>query len=300
MSKDWEKLLVERLCNHAHRDGGWSYSPSGTVCAEATSLACMALTVRSTRTDVVEEGLALLAGMQHRDGSIPVVRNMEAPAWTTGLAILAWCSAAAEFSFDAQKESAVAWLLRTRSKTIDPNPSVYGHDTMLTGWSWVADTHAWVEPTAYAVLALRAAGKAAHPRAGEGARLILDRAIPTGGWNYGNPRVYRNTLRPFPGPTGVALAALTDQTADSRIETGITYLRNELERVRSPMSLGWGLIGLSAWGRRPPDAPAWLEESAIRSLRRPPNALFDSLLLLAAVEPCPIPAPPLEAATSHG
>lgn len=160
------------------------------------------------------------------------------------------------------------------------------------------NTHAWVEPTAYAILALRGAGKGEHPRVREGTQLILDRAIPGGGWNYGNPRVYRNTLRPFPGTTGIALAALAGQPSDSRIESGIAYLSHELRRVRSPMSLGWGLIGLTAWGRRPDEASVWLEECARHALRSAPNAMYDALLLLADLDPCPLTLRSLEVATN--
>ena len=83
-----------------------------------------------------------------------------------------------------------------------------GHDTAIVGWPWVADTHSWLEPTAVAILALRREGKVDHPRVREGLRLIRDRAIPTGGWNYGNNIAFGRDLRPQPAPTGIALLAL--------------------------------------------------------------------------------------------
>ena len=274
-------------------------------------------------------GLALLARLQRPDGSVSVALNIESPCWPTGLAVLAWsfsdsiadvrpnasrslapslkgdgaarrwgCLAAPRYR--PQTEKAVDWLLHSSGKPIAPNPTVYGHDTTLRGWSWVENSHSWVEPTAYAILALRAAENAEHRRVREGVQMIFDRAIPSGGWNYGNKRVFANTLRPFPGPTGIALTALAGQPSDPRIDAGIAYLTHELSRVRAPMSLGWGLIGLTAWNRRPDQASVWLSECAERALRSAPNAMYDALLLLADMDPSPIADRLPEVATTNG
>jgi hypothetical protein len=214
---------------------------------------------------------------------------------------LAWSASENAHTDYAQRiEDALKWLLGFRSTPIQPNPEVYGHNTTRIGWSWVENTHAWVEPTAYAVLALRAGGESLHPRVREGVQLILDRSIPGGGWNYGNPRVYANTLRPFPGPTGIALTALADEPSESRIAAGIAYLHQQLPRIRSPISLAWGLMGLTAWKERPHVASAWLEQCATRELRHSPHAMHDALLLLAAPEFCPRTLQAMKMATAKG
>jgi hypothetical protein len=159
----------------------------------------------------------------------------------------------------------VRWLLKTKGRRMSPRPDIFGHDRTLVGWSWVDGTHSWVEPTAYAVMALRAAGKADHARVREAVELLRDRALSDGGWNYGNTRVFANRLRPFPATTGIALAALAGEprrARGSRIEAAIAYLLNELPRIRSPLSLAWGLIGLAAWDGFPAEASGWLAESA--------------------------------------
>ena len=81
---------------------------------------------------------------------------------------------------------------------------------LLVGWPWVANTFGWVEPTAWALLALALAGKSDHPRAVEGRRLLEDRCLPEGGWNYGNKIVFKNTLMPFWDTTALATLALGD------------------------------------------------------------------------------------------
>ena len=87
-----------------------------------------------------------------------------------------------------------------------------GHDTTLQGWPWVVGTHSWVEPTAISMFALRSAGQAGHPRCREAVKLLLDRQLPAGGWNYGNTTVLGHVLRAQVQPTGLALAALADET----------------------------------------------------------------------------------------
>jgi hypothetical protein len=302
MPMNWPVAVHDRLTAAAHPDGGWGYLEGAAPCTEPTCLACLALSAYKTDTEAYARGLAWLARLQRPDGSVPVASNVTSPCWTTGLAVLAWSAPIGDIAvhYRPQIEKAAHWLLHTRGKPIAPNPKVYGHDTTLEGWSWVENTHAWVEPTAYAVLALIAAGEAKHPRVRQGLQLLLDRAIPGGGWNYGNTRVFANTLRPFPGPTGIALTALAEEPPDSRIDSGIAYLTSVLQRVRAPLSLSWGLMGLSAWGKRPDESPQWLEECARRVLRSPPNAMYDALLLLADAGRCPITHRSLEVATTNG
>ncbi len=283
----YKQALLDRLAG-SYRDGAWSYSAGKSPAVEPTCWAALALRSHDWEPDKARQALDWLASTQRDDGSLPVITSAESPCWATGLAVVAWRLAAKDDGarHHTNIERAVDWLVSVRGTQLAPNPAVFGHDTSLIGWPWVDGTHSWVEPTAYAVLALRAAGREDHPRARDGVRLLLDRAISGGGWNYGNTRTFEKTLRPFPGPSGVALTALTGEHADSRIEAGIAYLERELTGVRSPMSLAWGLIGLSAWGRRPPQAEQWLAESCSRTLRQAPLALHDALLLLASANRC--------------
>ena len=78
-----------------------------------------------------------------------------------------------------------------------------GHDTNLKGWSWRSDTFSWCEPTSMAMMALEVAGYGGHPRLIEAQRLLLDRQIPGGGWNYGNTTVFGQVLNPMPESTPV-------------------------------------------------------------------------------------------------
>jgi hypothetical protein len=291
--------ILDRLIRAQH-DGAWGYGPHAACAAEPTCWAAVALHAHGVATQGVRSALHWLESAQRPDGAVAVMEGMEGPAWVTGPAIVAWRFAADEpDEYDDNVRKAVDWLLASRGKLLPYNPTVFGHDTSLTGWSWVEGTHSWVEPTAYAIIALRAAGYGTHPRVREGVRLLLDRSIPGGGWNYGNTRVYQNTLRPFPGPTGIVLAALAGEPHHPCIQSGVEYLERELPAMRSPMSLAWGLIGLTAWERRPDDAEKWLAQTLTRAERDAANPLLDSLLLMAAEPRCPL-LHPLRTEVSHG
>jgi hypothetical protein len=189
--------------------------------------------------------------------------------------------------FESNRQRAAAWLLGQRGKTVTrPADRAIGHDPTLTGWSWVPDTHSWLEPTALAVLALRRHGLANHPRILEGLRLIRDRAVPSGGWNYGNRAVFGRALRPQPAPTGLALLSLSGEALDAETRAvaarACRYLLTTLPTIRAASSLGWGLLGLSAWNLFPADASDWMAESAAQNLSRPDAAPRLAILLLAA------------------
>lgn len=282
--------LIERLVRVKGRDGGWSYTTRTSSVAEPTAWACIALSAHGVPDEDWRSGLDSLARTQRGDGGVPVSAELDSPCWATAPAVLSWLRASprSDERDRAGVDRGVEWLLRTRGQPIPPNAEVYGHDTTKIGWSWVEGTHSWVEPTAYAVLALAAADRGDHPRVREGRALLLDRAIPGGGWNYGNARIFDKTLRPFPGTTGVALLALTGRGSDDRVEAGLDYLMSELPKVRAPMSLAWGVMALSAWDRRPSEAADWLDEAAGRTLATDPNPLYDALLLLADRVPCPL------------
>jgi hypothetical protein len=225
--------------------------------------------------------------LQQPNGGLGLAPDLPNPCWTTPLAILLW--SATERGRDSpdrqSRDRAVKWLLTQRGTTWEPTgDSPYGHDTRIKGWAWVDETHSWLEPTAMAVLALRRAGSADHVRTRDGQRLIRDRAIRSGGWNYGNSTVFGADLRPQPAPTGMALLALAGvEDFDSPlIQLGCEYLEAILPTTRAPQSLCFGTLALTAWDRRPLAADDWLIAARAGAARRSNSIAQLAYLLLAA------------------
>jgi hypothetical protein len=224
-----------------------------------------------------------LASIQRLDGSIGVKLDLPEPGWPTPFALLVWSSLG---GFETERSKALDWLLGLKGEAVartkdDP----IGHDSTIVGWPWVAGTHSWVEPTAMALLALAREGMIDHPRAREGVRLLLDRAIPTGGWNLGNPIVFDTPLMPLPGPTGLALLALAKLGTRSKVvDQAIHYLQSALAGTLVPISLGWGLLGLKAWDAWPVEGKNWLALAYEKAATKEPGTVELAMLLLASGE----------------
>ncbi|MBI5863281.1 MAG: terpene cyclase/mutase family protein [Planctomycetes bacterium] len=278
--------LAARLLAARRDDGSWGYAPSQSGASEPTAWAALALSTVG-EPDAAAGAAEWLARRRQQDGSVSVTTSLSRPAWTTSLAVLVWSQAGEVYRTSLDR--GVSWLCKATGEVADVRLSEAQHDAGIPGWSWVEHTHSWVEPTAYAVMALRAAGRLEHSRTRDGLRLLADRALPSGGWNYGNTQVLEHTLRAFPETTGVALTALARLGSQDFVERAARFLETELPRIRTPLALGWGLIGLHAWGRRPADAGAWIAEAAEAAMARPVNPLHDALLLLAAADKSPVP-----------
>lgn len=283
MSDHWSEQAGKELARLAERGGPWAYRHGGSASVEPTALAALALIAQGPGA----AGLAAaasdwLATSQQTDGSLGTTPAQPTPGWPTPYAVLVWRALGAHAQ---ATQKACRWLLAQKGKTLpreDDPGNVAGHDTTLVGWPWVSDTHSWLEPTALALLALNLTGHARHPRVIEGLALVRDRGVLGGGWNYGNRAVFGRALRPQPGPTGLALLALAALDGPSRqVDQAVAYLETALPGVRAPLSLGWGLLGLRAWGVHPGRADEWLAEAWAETTGRPDAAPRLATLILA-------------------
>ncbi len=180
------------------------------------------------------------------NGSISASPQNPDAFWPTPLAILAWQGAAEYATYQSR---ALRFLLETTGThpPYDPD-SPMGHDTSIKGWPWTTDTHSWVEPTALSLMALQASGYGQHKRAMEATDLLLNRQLPSGGWNYGNTTVFEKELRPMPEYTGVALQALAGRVGRPVVAKSIAYLKHQIKSLSTPFALGWAVTALKAWG----------------------------------------------------
>ena len=263
--------------------GGFSMLPGGTYRPDATAWAVLALA--AARFDGRDDGLiessrSRLAADQQKDGRVGISPSNPESFWPTPLAVLAW---EGSLEHASAKLRAVNFLLLISGRHWKRAPdSPLAHDTSLRGWSWMEETHSWVEPTSMALLALKSAGYGNHERVREGVKLLLDRQLPSGGWNYGNTSTYDRELLPQPDMTGLALNALVELVPEEYIKRSLEYLKESVSRLNTPRSLGWAMLGLGAWQSRPRESDGWVVECLKRQERYGPyDAELLSLLLLA-------------------
>ena len=260
--------------------GGFSHRPGGEYRADATAWAVMALTATGTRKDLLEKARDRLAAGQKQDGRVCISPEHPEAFWPTPLAILAWNGSPAHRE---PLSRAVRFLQDTTGIHFEKDPEApVTHDSSIRGWPWIAKTHSMVEPTALSLIALRIAGHGEHERTREAARMLMDRQLPAGGWNYGNTFVYGQELYPQPENTGIALDALAGSASRKDVLRSLQYLAARTERIRTPLSLGWALLGLGAWEARPGRARLWLMECfKLQEKYGPFDTTLLSLLLLA-------------------
>lgn len=275
----FESLLSRRL-----PDGGFPGRPSQPAQAGATAWAALVLATSQAPGADLQPSLAWLAAHQLPDGRVPLVADQPEVIWPTPVAMLAWMAAGSHR--DRVLRAAQFLLSHTGRHTAREADSPVGHDTSLRGWPWVLGTHSWVVPTSLCVLALCRTGHCGHSRVAEAARMLLNRQLPGGGWNYGNTTVFGQSLRPLPDTTGAALCALAGLAERKLVLPSIGYLARSLSRIRTPLSLGWGLLGLASWNAWPESAGAWVEETLDREKYFGPYETSSlAVLLLAAHSP---------------
>ena len=230
------------MLGQRNRDGGWGYRPGRPSRLEPT---CWALLATATPDRQV------LEGWPRRDG-LPV----EGPSGAVNIAF-AGLAAFTGFSGRAEThgfaEGVVRALGAVRGVRLASSEEVR-QDNSLQGWPWMTDTFTWVEPTAWCLLALkrwrrlggRASWLAARVDAGEA--VLADRAIPTGGWNYGNPVVNGKVLSAFAPTTVVALLALRDRPRDPAVARSLQWLASHRLTETSGSALGLVALCLERFG----------------------------------------------------
>ncbi len=245
--------MIDILAQNAHPDGGWGYTAGQAAQVEPTCLGLLAL-AGSSHPDVLAKARQALLACGRADGSFHLAKGREEAIWPTAQVL--FTRAALGDDPELLKPTA-GYLLMVKGKlplnskpdetvVIDPKHDI---DTRIIGWPWAEQNFSWVEPTAWACLALRRFGQGDHPRVQEGLKLILDRAMDDGGINYGNRRILGKLLDPIPGPTAIMLLALQGQS-HARIDAAVKYQISQLETADLE-HLCWGKLALDLYRHLP-------------------------------------------------
>jgi hypothetical protein len=160
-----ERFCLPFLFETQNADGGWGHRTGGRSSVEPTCWTLVALKgapVSSQRQAAVQRGVGWLCEAQLADGAWPAYAGQQEGSWATSLACLA-LQAQEGPRENLQKgldwlcrawpgEGGFWWRLRERlfatQKTVRQN-------SFFRGWSWTPGTSSWVEPTSFALIALR-------------------------------------------------------------------------------------------------------------------------------------------------
>ncbi len=226
-------------------DGGWGYSAqSGQSAPEPSCYSLLALHDRSQGSN--RKGLAWLESQVGADGAVRLEGDDEVH-WTTSLAVLTLTRLDPGFS---RLPACVLRLLILKGSTDE-----------AIGWAWNEHTYSWVEPTCYAMLALKVAGRRNHPRVADAERMLESRACTGGGWNQGLRVSFLRQLTALPSQTAWAMLALQDRVDSHLIlaEAG-QFLRAKVQKEPSTLSLGLAILAFHATGQDCAGLPEDLEK----------------------------------------
>jgi hypothetical protein len=255
--------IRNRLIGLQNADGGWGAAEGRRSNTEATSLALSALLAggESPSSDRLLRATLWLTARQNPDGGWRLNDVVTAGSWTTALAIMALSG----FSEHRQRViSAARWLLAQEGSKpgilarlilwATGKSGVNRLNNDLIGWSWVPRSFSWVEPTSYALLALKKvnawlAETNVAERIQRGEALIYDRMCAGGGWNYGNSNVLDYALWPYPDVTALALIALQDRAGEKANQQSLQTLKQISAEANSGLACSWTAICLDVYGQ---------------------------------------------------
>ena len=266
--------IITTLLENQNPDGGWGALRAKRSNTEATSLAVMALKALpgDTVADGCKRGIDWLVGHQNQDHSWPLNEAVKAGSWTTALAITALSD---NTEYNERVLAAGRWLLEQEGSkpgilaeiilwaTGQSNVNKVNKD--LIGWSWVPNSFSWVEPTSYAMIAVkklrtRLTGTQVDARIRQADAMIYDRMCDGGGWNYGNSKVLDYALWPYPDTTAIALIALQDHARDQANQESLQVLSTTARKTDSGLALCWAAICLNLYGQDKADFQSQIDK----------------------------------------
>src|SRR5581483_17514 len=242
---------LDALAALALPDGGWGYAPDQGAHLEPTCLALLALSREPEGfKTVIDGGRAFLRRCAAGDGTYRLERGREEAVWPSSMVLFTLATLGAPAD-ELKRPAAVLLGLQGKHTHDDNDEEVHDIDLSIIGWPWADGNFSWVEPTAWACIALRRAGFGEHERVKEGIKLLIDRAHDEGGINYGNRRILGRILEPIPGPTALMLLAVQGAVEHPRVDAAVAYLADKALAGDDLEHLGWAKLALDLYRDHP-------------------------------------------------
>lgn len=224
-------------------DSGWGYYAG--IQQAYPEPTCYSLLALSDTSFSPTNPLNWLASLVNADGQLYLPQD-DSPNWGTAHLVI---TLSRLNQFPALRQASVDWLLAWKSENVETSFG-QGVDGSLIGWSWISNTFSWVEPTSYAVLALKLVGQGMHARVKEAEALLFNRMCQPGGWNFGTPSIMDQSIDPSMPETAIAMFALQDlPAAADAIQKGLDILEQGLPNFPSTLSLSLGVLCLDLFDR---------------------------------------------------
>ena len=238
---DARTQLIASLHQHRNTDGGWPYYAGRQSRLEPTCWALLATGSALTSTP--------LGVWQRADGFLVEPSTGDVNIAFNALAVL--CANGVSGASSAMANTVIAALIASRGAAVAQHPRAR-QDSSLQAWSWTPGAFSWVEPTAWALLALKrwaTPSAVVSQRIATGELVMRDRACPGGGWNYGNAEVYGKALPGHVPPTAIGILAMQDRLTDRVVVDALAFVERQALLEGSTTALALSQLAVAAAGR---------------------------------------------------
>jgi hypothetical protein len=264
--------------------GSWAYHPGQAPSVEATAWCAIAM---RNDEDVRASAISYLMNVQNSDGGWSSEHTFGISDWNSTLGLLS-LRLLSDTANDKKLKSAVQFLLDDKTDFYNPFAKVIvsilkGREFLQypQGWPWNRDCFHWVEPTSYALLALKPLSTPSMKESLQRAdAFLIDHACIGGGWNHGDYKPLGFPTPPYPVTTAQALCALQDIPSDATVQAGLHYLNKVSNEQNTVMSLAWSILARDLYGE---DTAA--QKRKLSALQNSDGS-FGNNLLLSALATC--------------
>jgi hypothetical protein len=244
--------------------GGWPYIPGHAAAVEATSWCAIALEQDKA---AAEAAAAFLVAAQSPDGGWSNASAPDSSDWSTAPALISLrllkdhIGATLKADVERAFHKGISFLLNSRAdpyagplaKTLIWLASGSAGLEYGRGWPWTPGCFHWVEPTSYALIALKPSRQAQEGQLKDliarAEKYLIEHACAGGGWNYGSHVFMSTNLPPMPVTSAVAVLALQDRLHEQTVGAALAYLDGIAAQAASVMTLSWCLLAFHATGR---------------------------------------------------
>lgn len=240
--------------------GSWPYHPGGDTSLETTAWCAIALKSDKAITDKTWQ---FYKQCQNKNGGWSTNSHDPNSDWTSNLVLLSLRVTSASLPMDADKltliNSGYQYLVQSRQEAyVEFLRWIFwllrlpANFPAGRGWPFVPGTVMLVEPTAYALMALKPTKHSAEDPLKSiialGEEYLFNRFCQRGGWNYGENVRLTEQLPAYPVTTAQAIVALQDKPDNERIQTGLKFLSQSARQNNTIMALAWSALARDCLG----------------------------------------------------
>lgn len=239
--------LITFILNNQQLDGGFGYYKHANSSVEPTCYSILALNSFDPKLIQIKDSIKCLLSLQNNDGGWLLFKddNLSSPV-ATALALITMKN------IDPERYSAP---LNRGLKYLETVEGFYTTEEMdENAWGWNKGCFIAIDPSAYAVIALKMLNSTDKNRIEQGEKFFIHNTCDAGGWTYGYPvdkndpesiQVFNNILLPQLHITSLVLLAL--QGKKLNVSQHINLILREYANSFCPLSLSLAVLALDSY-----------------------------------------------------